>query len=208
MEEPRIKAGRCRGLPGRGERRGEMEVLPRLLRLLLLLLAASSAALLATSAHSSCPGPLAHTMHSTFMFAATSAPLGGLASPRTRTRRLAHPLQRRELARLLALVFPSRSGRSGAGNRSAGDPQASGAAHWLRTLQRNAPETRLASSSPQSRGQPQALSVRAYLHSPADPPSRPFSTDPSPPQGQRPAPWQSEMLKWGAKLALAQGRQQ
>ena len=134
LAEPRIKAGRCRCLPGRGERRGEMAVLPRLLPLLLLLLAASSAALLATSAHSSCPGPLAHTMHS------TSAPLGGLASPRTRTRRLAHPLQRRELARLLALVFPSRSGRSGAGNRSAGDPQASGAAHRLRTGQRSAPK--------------------------------------------------------------------
>ena len=114
-----------------------MEVLPRLLRLLLLLLAASSAALLATSAHSSCPGPLAHTMHSTFMFAATSAPLGGLASPRTRTRRLAHPLQRRELARLLALVFPSRSGRSGTENQSAGDPQASWIPHWLRTLPRS-----------------------------------------------------------------------
>ena len=140
LAEPRIKAGRCRCLPGRGERRGEMAVLPRLLRLLLLLLAASSAALLATSAHSSCPGPLAHTMHSTFMFAATSAPLGGLASPRTRTRRLAHPLPRTELARLLALVFPSRSGRSGAGNRSAGDPQASGAAHRLRTGQRSAPK--------------------------------------------------------------------
>ena len=162
-------------------------VLPRLLPLLLLL-TASLAALLATNAHSSYPGPLAHTVHSTNMFAATFAPLYGLASPLTRTRRLAHLLPRTELARLLALVFPSRSGRSGAGNRSAGDPQASGAAHWLRTLQRNAPETRLASSSPQSRGQPQALSVRAHLHSPADPPSRPFSTDPSPPQGQRPSP--------------------
>ena len=60
-----------------------MAVLPRLLPLLLLLLAASSAALLATSAHSSCPGLLAHTVHSMFMFAATFAPLGGLANPRT-----------------------------------------------------------------------------------------------------------------------------
>ena len=59
LAEPRIKAGRCRGLAGRGERRGEMAILPRLLPLLLLLLAASSAALLATSAHSSCSGPLA-----------------------------------------------------------------------------------------------------------------------------------------------------
>ncbi|DAA28418.1 TPA: hypothetical protein BOS_41 [Bos taurus] len=66
----------------------------------------------------------------------------------------AHPLRRRELARLLALVFPSRSGRSGAENRSAGDPQASGASHRLRTLQRSAPETRLASSSALSRGRP------------------------------------------------------
>ena len=52
----------------------------------------------------------------------------------------AHPLPRTELARLLALVFPSRSGGSGAGNRSAGDPQASGAAHRLRTGQRSAPK--------------------------------------------------------------------
>ena len=107
---------------------------------LLLLLTASLAALLATNAHSSYPGPLAHTVHSTNMFAATFAPLYGLASPLTRTRRLAHLLPRTELARLLALVFPSRSGRSGAGNRSAGDPQVSGAAHRLRTGQRSAPK--------------------------------------------------------------------
>ena len=127
--------------------------MPRLLPLLLLL-TASLAALLATNAHSSYPGPLAHTVHSTNMFVATFAPLYGLASPLTRTRRLAHLLPRTELARLLALVFPSRSGRSGAGNRSAGDPQASGAAHWLRTLQRSAPETRLASRSALSKGWP------------------------------------------------------
>ena len=66
----------------------------------------------------------------------------------------AHPLRRRELARLVALVLPSRSGRSGAENRSAGDPQASGAPHRLRTRQRSAPETRLASSSALSRGRP------------------------------------------------------
>ncbi|XP_055290973.1 uncharacterized protein LOC129562053 [Moschus berezovskii] len=122
--------------------------------LLLLLLAASSAALLATSAHSSCPGPLTHTVHSTFMFAASFAPLCGLASPRTRTRRLAHPLPRTELARLLALVFPCRCGTSGAENRSTGDPQASEIAHGLRTHQRSAPETQLASSSALSRGRP------------------------------------------------------
>ena len=59
-----------------------------------------------------------------------------------------------ELARLLALVFPSSSGRSGGENRSAGDPQSFGAAHRLRTLQRSAPKTRLASSSALSRGRP------------------------------------------------------
>ena len=42
----------------------------------------------------------------------------------------------------------------GAENRNAGDPQASGAAHRLRTRQRSAPETRLASSSALSRGRP------------------------------------------------------
>ena len=51
-----------------------------------------------------------------------------------------------ELARLLALVFPSHSRRSGAENRSAGDPQASGTAHRLRTRQHSTPKTRLASS--------------------------------------------------------------
>ena len=127
-----------------------MVVLQWLLRLLLL--TASSAALLVTNAHSSYPGPLAHTVHSTKLFADTFAPLCGLASPRTRTRHLAHLLPRTELARLLALVFPSRSGRSGAENRSAGDTQASGASHRLRTRQRSAPETRLASSSALSRG--------------------------------------------------------
>lgn len=63
--------------------------------------------------------------------------------------------------------------------------------------------------SPLSQGKPPShKEAHLHLHSPADPPSRPSNTDPSPPQGQRPAPWQSEMLKWGAKLALAQGRQQ
>ncbi|XP_043761876.1 uncharacterized protein LOC122696237 isoform X1 [Cervus elaphus] len=133
-------------------------VLRRLL--LLLCLAASSAALLATSVHSSCPGPLAHTVHSTFMFAAAFAPLCGLASPRIRTRRLAHPLPPTELARLLALVFPSRSGRSGAENRSTGDPETSGVAHRLRTSQRSAPETRLASSSALSTGRPPTPALR------------------------------------------------
>ena len=51
-----------------------------------------------------------------------------------------------ELTRLLALVFPSHSRRSGAENRSAGDPQASGTAHRLRTRQYSTPKTRLASS--------------------------------------------------------------
>ena len=136
-----------------------MAVVPRRL-LPLLLLAAPSASLLAISAHSSCPGPLAHTMHSTFMFAAAFAPLCGLASPRTRTRRLAHPLPPTKLARLLALVFPSRSGRSGAENWNTGDPETSGVAHRLRARQRSAPETRLASSSALSRGQPPTPTLR------------------------------------------------
>ena len=49
---------------------------------------------------------------------------------------------------------PPSSGRSGAENRSAEDPQASGAARRLRTVRRSAPETRLASSSALSRGRP------------------------------------------------------
>ena len=186
LAEPRIKAGRCRGL---AEESGEARW--RLCRGSCRFCFSSSPPLRPLFWRSTpiLPAPGLWPYRAFHVrIRATFAPLCGPASPRTRTRRLAHPLPRTELARLLALVFPSRSGGSGAGNRSAGDPQASGAAHWLRTLQRNAPETRLASSSPQSRGQPQALSVRAHLHSPADPPSRPFSTDPSPPQGQRPSP--------------------
>ena len=56
------------------------------------------------------------------------------------TPRLGVPLPQREIG--------------GAENRSAGDPQASGAPHRLRTRQRSAPETRLASSSALSRGRP------------------------------------------------------
>ena len=92
-----------------------MVVLPRLLPLLLLL-TASLAALLATNAHSSYPGPLAHTVHSTNMFAATFAPLYGLASPLTRTRRLAHLLPRTELARpTLAAHTPAERPRNAPG---------------------------------------------------------------------------------------------
>ena len=121
-----------------------MAVLPRLLPLLLLLLAASSAALLAINAHSSCPGPLAIPCIPRSYSCHFLSALWACES--------AHLLPRTELARLLALVFPSRSEGSGAGNRSAGDPQASRAAHWLRTLQRSAPETRLASRSALSEG--------------------------------------------------------
>ena len=53
----------------------------------------------------------------------------------------------------LGVPLPQR-GIGGTENRSAGDPQASGAPHRLRTRQRSAPETRLASSSALSRGRP------------------------------------------------------
>ena len=53
----------------------------------------------------------------------------------------------------LGVPLPQRE-IGGAENRSAGDPQASGAAHRLRTRQRSAPETRRASSSALSRGRP------------------------------------------------------
>ena len=109
-----------------------MAVLPRLLPLLLLLLAASSAALLAINAHSSCPGPLAIPCIPRSYSCHFRSALWACES--------AHLFPRTELARLLALVFPSRSEGSGAGNRSAGDPQASRAAHWLRTLQRSIPK--------------------------------------------------------------------
>ena len=49
---------------------------------------------------------------------------------------------------------PPSSGRSGAENRSAEDPQASGAARRLRIVRRSAPETCLSSSSTLSRGRP------------------------------------------------------
>jgi len=164
-----------------------MAALPRLLPLLLLLLAASSAALLAINAHSSCPGPLAipciprsYSCHfrsalwaceSAHPHAAPGAPApADGAGP---TPRLGVPLPQRGIGRR----EPERRGPSGLPGRTL-------AAH----TPAEHPETRLASSSPQSLGQPQALSVRAHLHSPADPPSRPSSTDPSPPQGQRPSP--------------------
>ena len=119
-----IKAGRRRGLPRR-EHRVDVALVPRLLPLLLRL-TASSVALLATSAHSSYPGPLAHTTQSTFVMGSTLGPLCGLSSPRTRTRRPEHPLPATELARGLSFVFPSRSPRSGSQKRSTGDPQAPG----------------------------------------------------------------------------------
>ena len=101
-----IKVGRRRCLPGRGERRGEIAVFPWMLRLLLLLLAASSAALLATSAHSSCPGPLAIpcsprscsrplSLRSVGLRVRAPAPADG-AGP---TPRLGVPLPQREIGR-------------------------------------------------------------------------------------------------------------
>ncbi|XP_040093642.1 uncharacterized protein LOC120861841 [Oryx dammah] len=60
-----------------------------------------------------------------------------------------------ELARSLASVFPSRSPRSGAENRTTGDPQASGVPHHLRTRSRSDPKRLWASSSPRSSGPPE-----------------------------------------------------
>ena len=88
-----------------------------------------------------------HTVQSTFMFAATLAGSVGLrvsapapADGAGPTPRFGDP--------------PPSSGRSGAENRSAEDPQASGAARRLRTVRRSAPETCLSSSSTLSRGRP------------------------------------------------------
>ncbi|XP_070648085.1 uncharacterized protein [Bos indicus] len=134
-----------------------MAALPRLLQLLLLLLAASSAALLAINAHSSCPGPLAipciprsYSCHfrsalwaceSAHPHAAPGAPApADGAGP---TPRLGVPLPQRGIGRR----EPERRGPSGLPGRTL-------AAH----TPAEHPETRLASSSPQSLGQPQALS--------------------------------------------------
>ena len=179
-----IKARRRRGLPGRREHRVAMAVLPRLLPLLALLLSASSAAHLATSAHSSCPGPLAHTLQKTYILGSDWGPFCGLSSPRTRTRRPAHPLPWRELARVLSFVFPSCSPRSGAQNRSTGDPQSSGVPHRLRTRQQSAPETRLASSSVLSRGRP-PTPTRTKGQRPSRAPSH---SGPYPRAGRKPSP--------------------
>ena len=131
-----------------------MAILPRLLPLLLLLLAASSAALLAINAHSSCPGPLAipciprsYSCHfRSALWACESAhPHAAPGAPAPADG--AGPTPR------LGVPLPQR-GIGGTENRSAGDPQASGAPHRLRTRQRSAPETRLASSSALSRGRP------------------------------------------------------
>lgn len=56
-------------------------------------------------AHSTCPGPLSNTLHTTFMLAPTFAPLCGPDSPRTRTRRLADPFRTRRLAQALRETF-------------------------------------------------------------------------------------------------------
>ncbi|XP_026959777.1 arginine-glutamic acid dipeptide repeats protein-like [Sagmatias obliquidens] len=143
-----IRARRGRGLP---------EDVALLLQLLPLVAASSAAAFPepahgATRAHSSCPGPLAHTVHFTLVLACTVAPLCGPASSRTRTGRLLHPRPSAGLARPLALAVPSSSEGSGAGNRSTADPhpagdcpsQTSSVANRLRTRRRSAPDRRRA----------------------------------------------------------------
>ena len=157
-----IKARRRRGLPGRREHRVAMAVLPRLLPLLALLLSASSAAHLATSAHSSCPGPLACTVQMTHILGSDWGPFCGLSSPRTRTRRPAHPLPWRELARVLSFVLPSCTPRSGAQNRTTADPQVSGVEHRLHTRTQSASERIWASRSP---GTIEHLGTASYTRS-------------------------------------------
>ena len=55
--------------------------------------------------YSSCPGPLAHTVESTFTMRSTVRPLWALQSPH-RHGAPGDPLQSTELARLLCFVFP------------------------------------------------------------------------------------------------------
>ena len=77
-------------------------------------------------AHSSCPGPLANTLHSTFIFAPTFVPLCGPESPRTRTRRLLDPFPTRRMARLLRDTFSFGMWEWGFRNHSTVDSQTLG----------------------------------------------------------------------------------
>ena len=163
-----------------------MAALPRLLPLLLLLLAASSAALLATSAHSSCSGPLAIPC----IPRSCSRPLS-LRSVGLRVRAPARGAWR---TRSRGRSWPDSS--PWCSPPAAGDRAPRTGAQG--TLRPPGPHTGCAHSSGASRNAP-GLQLPAEPRAATGPkctcpspqpcrPSRPSSTDRSPPQGQRPSP--------------------